>query len=472
MGMPESWALAAWLAFLGMVVVMLVRPLPRSSGWGRAPRSGRLLHGVNHLLRGQWLLLLLKLLTVFLFLAVMFDGLYGTPDPQRNLATQLTWNYWWTGLVVAILLVGSGWCAICPWESLATWLTRRNMMGRPNPTASLGWRVPRWLRGVWPALVFLLLLTWLELGYGITAIPYATALLALAMVVATTVLHALFERKAFCRYFCPVGRTIGFYAQLAPVALRRIDPSVCADCEAPLCRDGTRRVEACPTGLNMKHLRENTYCTSCGNCLRSCPHENVAWRWRPFSSEARQEALPRGDEAWFMLALLALALLHGLTMVPAWSSWIALLGHLLGSGFGTTAVFAVAMCLFLLVVALLYALAVAGVLLLHRESPPFSSVFVGMGFSLLPLALSYHIAHSFGHLLRESVHAVWLEALLPFVQVVLLAAGCWLAMDILRRRGSRLRFSGGWQLTPLALFVWLVAGLQLWLLDQPMVMRL
>ncbi len=77
--------------------------------------------------------------------------------------------------------------------------------------------MPKQLRNVWPALLLFIGLTWLELGAGVTTSPYATALLALLMLVLATVSLSLFERKAFCRYFCPVGRTVGFYSQLAPV---------------------------------------------------------------------------------------------------------------------------------------------------------------------------------------------------------------------------------------------------------------
>ena len=41
----------------------------------------------------------------------------------------------------------------------------------------------------------------------------ATALLALFMVVLATLSLSLFERNPYCQFFCPVGRTIGFYSQ-------------------------------------------------------------------------------------------------------------------------------------------------------------------------------------------------------------------------------------------------------------------
>ena len=217
---------------------------------------------VRFLTASPWLLVTLKIIMVLLFLLVIAAGLFGTPIPERNIATVLTWNIWWAGLIISVFFLGSAWCAVCPWDSLATWLVRRRLWQRAHPNNSLNLRVPRWLRSVWPALLMFIALTWLELGFGVTTSPYITALLSLLMIVMATVSLAMYEGKAFCRYFCPVGRTIGFYSQLAPVELRPIDTDICADCTTLECYHGTETVEPCPTHLVMGRLKQNTYCTS------------------------------------------------------------------------------------------------------------------------------------------------------------------------------------------------------------------
>jgi polyferredoxin len=99
-----------------------------------------------------WPLLALKLVTVILFLLIIVAGLYGTPIPERNIATAVTWNLWWAGLIVAIFFLGSAWCGVCPWDTLATWLVRRRLWRRAHPNNSLNLRVPKAVRNVWPAL--------------------------------------------------------------------------------------------------------------------------------------------------------------------------------------------------------------------------------------------------------------------------------------------------------------------------------
>ena len=331
-GLPSAWGWAVVIGIVLLAVWTVVAPV-RTRGRARyvnlasLPVAG---HGVRWLTASPVPLQAAKLVLVVLFLLVIAAGLFGTPIPERNIATALTWNLWWTGLIIAVFFLGSAWCAVCPWDALATWLVRRRLWRRADPNNSLNLRVPKTLRNVWPALLLFIGLTWLELGVGVTTSPYATALLALLMVVLTTLSLAVFERKAFCRYFCPVGRTVGFYAQMAPVELRPVDPDVCARCETLECYHGSKSVDSCPTHLLMRSLTQNTYCTSCGNCTQSCPHRNISWRLRPPSVEAIQEARPHWDEAWFMLALLALTGFHGVTMMPFWEPWMSTLALLIG----------------------------------------------------------------------------------------------------------------------------------------------
>jgi polyferredoxin len=504
-GLPGAWALVV----AGAMAVAL--------GWtfrARPTRPGR--HGyldlgvlpavgpaMRNLLASPWPLLVLKGAIAALFALVILAGLFGTPIPERNLATVLTWNLWWAGLVISVFFLGTAWCAVCPWDALATWLVRRRLWRRAHPSNSLNLRVPRQLRSVWPALLMFAGLTWLELGMGITSSPYGTALLALLMVVLATVSLSLFERKAFCRYFCPVGRTVGAYSQLAPIELRPIHPDVCAGCTTLECYRGSETVEPCPTHLVMGRLRQNTYCTSCGNCTQSCPQHNIAWRLRPQSVEAVHAARPHGDEAWFMLVLLALTGFHGITMLPWWEGLNSALARVLGDSGALLWTFSLGLAFATAVPIGLYALCVALARHLSDTALSFSEVFQRMAFVALPLAFAYHLAHNVNHLVRESrgiagvlanplgigvqplsdaeKHVRHLGMLLSpevmsALQAGLMVFGFWIALRIISQRGRALadasQGAGVWRLAPMVLFAVTVTAFHVWLLMQPMTMRL
>ncbi len=503
-GLQQFWAVTA-VALMGLVMTRTafvwesVFSPTRHFSISDLPVVGTL----NRFLLSQtWVLLLLKLIVAGLFLLIIYAGLFGTPIPERNFATVLTWNLWWTGLVIAIFFVGSAWCAVCPWDTLATALVRQRLWGPVRQGSSLNLRVPKALRSIWPAVVLLVGLTWLELGVGVTVSPYATAVLALAMVVMATFSLAVFERKAFCRYFCPVGRTIGAYSQLAPVELRPADPATCASCTTLECYYGTETVEPCPTHLVMGRLKQNTYCTSCGNCTQSCPYNNVAWRLRSPSSEAIQDARPHWDEAAFMLALLALAGLHGLVMTGLWEDWHRAFGLAIGEQGQMLVSFTIGFAISLTVPVALFAAAVWLARTLSSTSLSFQKTLSHLSFCALPLAFAYHIAHNLNHLLLESrglsqiltnplgegslplsqaeklmrgANLVLSQDALNALQAAIIVFGFAIAVRVILARSKVLDAAQQQPqpatVLPLLLFAIVITGCHLWLLMQPMVMR-
>ena len=523
-GLPQMWVVVVAVAMVASCTVVFMRPLRALhaiglvsgkgiTGWhlsvSKIPLVGTIIQTVTS---RAWPLLLAKLIIAALFLLIILAGLYGTPFAERNAATVLTWNLWWTGLIISVFFLGSAWCAICPWDTIATLVTRHTIFKPAALGSSLNMRVPKLLRSVWPALFLLIGLTWLELGIGITLDPYATAILALVMVVLATLSLSLFERKAFCRYFCPVGRTVGAYAQLAMVELRPTDPAICATCTSLECYHGTTEVAPCPTHLVMGRLKQSTYCTSCGNCALSCPDHNVAWQFTNPAAGATQEARPHWDEAWFMLALLALTGFHGLTMLPFWETTVTNLAFMIGDSGRLLWAFSLSFAASLIAPAALFALCVAGVMLLNNErfNHSFRTRFSQFSFVALPMAFSYHIAHNLNHLILEGgavrdvianpfgVGALPLTNIekrlrgfnmpisqdaLNMLQAGFMIFGFMIALHVVLNRGQDLLTAssrndgnmdyalGLLKLSPMFVFVIMITSYHVWLLMQPMVMR-
>lgn len=501
-GLPLSWAMVAVLLMVGLSLPVLKTSHGDQTGHqgtaytlARLPIFGPRLHSM---LRQPWLLTGLRILTVMLFLLVIAAGLFGTPIPERNLATVLTWTFWWTGIVIAVLALGSAWCAICPWDALAAWLVRHRLWQRGASHTSLNLRFPSVLRNLWPALFMFIGLTWLELGVGVTTSPYATALLGLVMVVMATISMALFERKGFCQYVCPIGRTLGAYSTTVPVAIRPIDPQVCADCTSLECYHGTELIEPCPTHLVIGRSQQNQSCTSCGACVQSCPTHNVSWGLRPVANEIMHHTRNHADGAWFIIGLVALTTFHGLTMLPYWEQWMRDTGQWLGDSGQLLWSFSLGMAAILMLLSGLFAVVVWLTQLIDHKTVDFKRLFNHLALASLPLAFAYHIAHNLSHMLRESQGALAVfrnpfgtatqplslaerhaqmnlpipEALLFSLQAGLIVLGLWLGMRILRQRAITLGLATGLTRLPIMGFLLGISGLNLWLLTQPMIMRM
>lgn len=437
-----------------------------------------------------------RLMFVAMFLLVIFAGLFGSQLPADNIAPLLTWTIWWGGLILVILYAGTIWCYVCPWDAIADWAEGLRFWGPKKEGLGLGLKVPKRWQNIWPAILLFIVLTWLELGFSVTMNPRMTAWLALGIMALAIVCAFIFEKKAFCRYACPVGRIIGIYALFAPTEVRAKDLEVCRGCRTQSCFKGNAQGEACPTSLYIPAIRENTNCLTCMECSKSCEVNNVALNTRPWGADLAQDHRVRYDEAWLALLLLVLAAFHGLTMTGVWRDVLSALQEY--TGFGHMVTFSAAMMVLMVVPCLVYALLVGFSYRLGGESRfTYRDYFIRYSYALLPIALFYHLAHNCEHLLMEGQKIIPLlsdpfgwewdvfgmanETLAPliniktlwFVQVTLVVVGhvysLWVAQGVALRmfpQGRTLRSQ-----LPMLITMILFSLLSLWLLKQPMEMR-
>ncbi len=474
------------------------------TGRGGAPRvrdgSDRidllLSPGLRHLLAHPWTRPLARAPVLALFLLILVAGLFGSQDPRHNAAPVLTWTIWWCGLVVLIMYAGKAWCYVCPWDALAGWAERaRSVLGWGEPPAGRRW--PRALRTVWPATLLFVLLTWVEIGFGVTQRPMATALLALLLVLLAVVSALFFDRRAFCRHACLIGRISGLYALFSPVEVRAADAGACRSCPTSSCQRGNQRGAPCPTSQHLARLDQNTYCIACMECVKSCERQNVALNLRPWGEDLVHHRAPRSDEAYLALVMLSLTGFHGLTMTGAWGRWMAGISAALGSG--PTLTFTLGM----LGLTVAPIAAYAALVRLSRWAagsgqPGYREYFVRYAYALLPIALFYHLAHNSEHLLLEGTRAISLISdplgrgwdlfgtarwtvppLLRLstvwgVQVALVLVGHLYSLWVARHVAAGLfpdRRSALWSQLPMLAAMILFSVASLWLLRQPMELR-
>lgn len=486
-GLSPVWIALAMLSMAVVAAWAVAATTAMPSYTGRSSDL-RTLPGIGPLVR--WVLSdplaldVIKAVAVAAFLLIVAAGLWGTPIPERNLATVMAWTIWWTAAVAATFAFGPVWCAVCPWQTLAGWLAR----------IRLDLPVPSWLRSLWPALILLAGLTWLELGLGLSSSPAGTALLGLGLVAAATIALILFERRAFCRYWCPIGRTLGTYGHLAPVALRGADPARCNTCQTMECYRGGAAAEPCPSGLVVGRMTDTTYCLSCGACAANCSSNNVTWGLRRPWDHGRVGTRAHWGETAFLIGLLGVTFFHGLTMIPDWEPAIRWLARVLGDGARPLVSFTLALVTTVAIPALLYAGAILVTATVTRQ--PFRRLFSGLCATLAPIALAYHLAHNLGHfssnahgflrvlldplgwnaqpLSELERHVRIIEPVIPemlqaALQSGLAVLGFWLAVQILRHQGRdllRTRLSR----LPMVAFLASMTGAGLWMMGQTMVM--
>lgn len=204
-----------------------------------------------------------------------------------------------------------------------------------------------------------------------------------------------------------------------------------------------------------------------------------------------------------MLGLVALTTFHGITMMPFWEEGLSRFAQVIGDSGQLLWSFSLGMLIILFIPVVMYALAIKAMQLLLPEKTNFRSLFAQLAFASLPLAFTYHIAHNLNHLVRESrgftgvlmnplgkdtlpltsaelhmrhMNPLLSEHVLFALQALLMAFGFWLALRVLRQRGQDvLSNKTVWKsiyLLPGLVFIIAVTAFNLWLLSQPMIMRM
>jgi len=331
------------------------------------------------------------------YVFAMLAGWTGTPVGSANFSIVFVWIAWWALLIlVAVPVLGRGWCAVCPIPLPGEWIQRGAILAPPDKKPK--WPNLRWpnaLRNIWlQSAAFLVLALFSSV---LLTTPGVTGIVLAAMLFGAIGLSMVFERRAFCRYLCPVGGFIGLYSQAAPVELRIKDKRQCVTCEGKPCYRGSQNGYGCPWDVFPGGLTKNTYCGLCMECIRTCPHDNIAVNARACGADLVQPS-GRLDEAFKAFVMLGSAMIYAAVLLGPWG---ALKNAAYRVGTPEWLVY-VLVFLAILLIALpgLFALSLLPV----RSSRKFKADFAAFARVLIPLGLMFWIAFSLSFVLTNATY--------------------------------------------------------------------
>jgi polyferredoxin len=445
---------------------------------------------LRRLLRSRWPQLGLQLVAFSGFLIAVVAGWMGTPVGNRNFAIVAVWIAWWALLMLLLVpALGRAWCSVCPLPLAGEWLQRGSLLGprldasgQPRPALGLGRRWPARLRNIWLQNGTFLLLA--LFSAVVLTQPSATGLVLTLILMAALGLGLVFERRAFCRYLCPVSGFIGLYSQAAPLEVRAADPAVCAAHSDKSCYVGTAQGYGCPWDVYPGGLVRSTNCGLCLECLRTCPYDNMVVRLRVPGDELMRPSARGLDEPFKAFIMLGGALVYSAVMLGPWGELKTAAFQIGSRGWLAYAASLLAITLLLLPGLSLGAAALGRMAV--RPAVPLKKTFASMAQAYIPLGLSAWMAFSlsfaltnlsylwpvlsdpmgWGWNLLGTVGLRWqpyLTTFVPPLQIVLLAGGlgwsAWTARRIAGQLGGGLRLA--W---PTAAVAAACAMTMLWLL--------
>jgi len=347
-------ATASAIVLSFVVAALFVRDAGGAEGY---PHHDLLVHRLGRFIASSWVACTLKVLCVILFIVTVAAGLVGNPDPYRNIAPTLIWVVGWVGLVYVSAFVGDIWPIINPWRTLfetAGWAARISGL---SPVASVSSAYPQRL-GVWPAFVLLFVFSWTELVYPSPALPLHIAVLMLAYSLVTWLGMALFGRDVWLQHAEVFTVVFAIFARFAPFEARS--------------SDGRRRLLV-----------------------------------RPFASGLAAEPPASTSITALILLILATVLFDGALATPQWNRLETLfLGF--APGYDNAALLAVRTLGLGAAWCVLFGayLAVCGVMSAAAGQRSAWELARTFAWTLVPIAVGYHLAHYFVYLLVQGQYIV------------------------------------------------------------------
>ena len=320
-----------------------IQPQPRGFDLLRLP-------GLRRFIRWRYARVVFQIPLLVLAVIVIVDGFTGRQVAPRNVATAAVWLHYRGLVVIALALVGNAFCAACP-LMLTRGLTRR--LERLFP-AKIAW--PRGLKNKFLVAGLMVLYFFSYEYFDLWASPWLTAWLAVGYFGAALAVDTLFRAGTFCKYVCPLGNFNFVFASTSPTMITAAEHDVCRSCEHKPClhgresssepakagggaafiplseianANGEGAFPGCETDLLVPAMQSNMDCTSCFNCVRACPYDNVAitvrsptWEWLrgPWSKRGRLALMTLGVALTFLGLMNAAAMISPFFRFASWLS--------------------------------------------------------------------------------------------------------------------------------------------------------
>jgi hypothetical protein len=258
-----------------------------------------------------------------------------------------------------------------------------------------------------------ILLTWLDIQIGIVRSPIITGSLMIGIIAVAVAVGFFFQRRTFCRYLCPIGSLIGIYSMFSAVELRSKDCEVCRNHKSKDCYLGNEKGYGCPMFEMIPEMDSNNLCNFCGECIKSCPKNNITLRARPFFKDAWTTRKRSIDEATLAVVLVGISIFVTGDMLAPWQGWMESAMKLfpaqqLGIKYQytveviTKSVLYFSVSLILIPGLILLTAALSNKIVGIKNHKGIKQTFITFGYMFIPIGLSMHLAHNIGHLLNES----------------------------------------------------------------------
>jgi polyferredoxin len=215
-----------------------------------------------------------QIVVAAMFVLVVILGIWGNPSPDSNISLLLVWANWEPLLILSCLLLARMWCSFCPIGFFSN-LVRKLKIKR--------WKIPPNYQnvGFFISALGLAIIFWSQAALDMWERPTETAWLLLAMLGSAVLFALMFEGRAWCRSFCPLGQMVATFSRASIVEVRANYNYCSHECTTFDCFTGRDDIPGCSMSKGPFAMDTNQDCVLCGNCMKACKNAAVRFNLRP-----------------------------------------------------------------------------------------------------------------------------------------------------------------------------------------------
>lgn len=181
------------------------------------PRLDLLRFRIGRALASRYVVFAVRAFSVGLFILLLAAGFFGNQDNSfENIVPTLVWVIWWVGFAFVSALIGDVWALVNPWKVIAIWVEAIVRRLDTDAAYSRGLVLPAGL-GTWPAVGLFVVFAWTELVWTGRGIPSNVATLVVVYSLITWAGMYLFGREEWLRRGEVFTVLYGLFARFAPL---------------------------------------------------------------------------------------------------------------------------------------------------------------------------------------------------------------------------------------------------------------
>ncbi len=231
-----------------------------------------------------------------IFLVAVLALFFGPKDPEKNIGITISWMIGWPVLFFSFFFLARIWCSVCTLAVPGRII--QNVLKPERRTPEVIKKYSGWIMAI-----FCIIVLWVEIIWDAYGNPFLSGSVIIAVTLGSFIFSALYKRRVWCRYVCPLGAINAIFAMPSILELRANRHFCLNRCRQHVCFAPENEQEGCPMFRHPFLVDNNRDCILCARCIKNCRDNAIHLNLRLAPQELWNLETPRRPDSFLIVAL-------------------------------------------------------------------------------------------------------------------------------------------------------------------------